>query len=204
MNQIKTLFFDLGGVLLELCVDSTVDMLAHRSGLNRQVVEQAFPLDDYYRYERGEMDEDRFFRLWNASIGSERLTDNDFFEAWDLLVGNELETVAIMRKLQRQFKVYILSNTNDFHIRSLTPRFDFFEQVDGRIYSYRLGCRKPESRIFELALEQSGGTARESLFIDDMPVNVEAAHNLGFHTILFTGVDDLKNELKLLGIDEFE
>ncbi len=200
MTKIKTIFFDLGGVLLELREGATVKTLAERAGLAPEVVENAFPLDEYYRYERGEMDETAFFAVWRDAIGSEVLTDSDFTSAWDRLVGDELETVALMERLLPHYQVYILSNTNDYHIRSLTPKYNLFNKVDGTVYSYKLGCRKPEARIFELALEQAGTTAAESVFIDDMEVNVAAAAELGVHAIHFTGVADLKIELKLLGI----
>lgn len=200
MKKITTVFFDLGGVLLELRPDKTVNYLAECSGLSREVVEKSFPLEDYFQFERGNMDELRFFDIWRKALDNNELTDADFTKAWDNLIGRELATSTILTKIKPYYQVWLLSNTNDHHIRYQTPKYLFFDQVDGKIYSYLEGCRKPEPEIFNLALERAGATPQESLFIDDMQVNVDQARKMGITTIHFTTPEELEIELKLLGL----
>jgi methionine salvage enolase-phosphatase E1 len=38
------------------------------------------------------------------------------------------------------------------------------------------------------------------VFIDDLPENLPAAEQLGIRTILFTGVEDLRDQLRRLGV----
>ena len=200
MGKITTVFFDLGGVLLELQPEKTINYLAERSGLDRETVENSFPLEDYYQFERGVMDESRFFRLWQDALGGTDLSLADFYIAWVNLIGRELATSTILTKIKPYYQVWLLSNTNDHHIRYQTPKHPFFDQVDGKIFSYLEGCRKPEPEIFNLALERSGATPGESLFIDDMQVNVDQARKMGITTIHFTTPEELEIELKLLGL----
>lgn len=200
MKKITSIFFDIGGVLFDLQLEATVDYLAEKCNLNRDQVGRSFPLEVYFEFERGRMDETSFFNHWRRTLGCNDISDADFTRAWDLLVGEELPTVGILEKLLPHYQIWLLSNTNDYHIRTLTPQFPFFEKVHGKIYSYLEGCRKPEPEIFNLALERAGVTPEESLFIDDMQVNVDQARKMGITTIHFTTPEELEIELKLLGL----
>ena len=57
---------------------------------------------------------------------------------------------------------------------------------------------KPDTRIFELALQRFGIKAEETVFIDDNPKNVAAANALGITGIVFEGKDKLQLELEKL------
>jgi putative hydrolase of the HAD superfamily len=66
--------------------------------------------------------------------------------------------------------------------RSMLPVDEIFETV---VDSGFVGCRKPESRIYELTLERLGEPAKACLFIDDVLVNVEGARKAGLHAVHF-------------------
>jgi putative hydrolase of the HAD superfamily len=55
-----------------------------------------------------------------------------------------------------------------------------------RLYSCRLGIAKPESSIFEQALEILGVAPEQTLFIDDKAANTRAAARLGLRTVTFS------------------
>jgi putative hydrolase of the HAD superfamily len=65
--------------------------------------------------------------------------------------------------------------------RAMIPVDELFELV---IDSCHTGVRKPNARMFELALEALGVTAERSAFLDDHPANVAAAQRLGLRGIL--------------------
>jgi epoxide hydrolase-like predicted phosphatase len=65
--------------------------------------------------------------------------------------------------------------------RRLIPVDELFEVV---IDSSHAGVRKPDPRIFELALDALDVTAAQSLFLDDFPGNVAAANALGIRGIV--------------------
>lgn len=68
------------------------------------------------------------------------------------------------------------------------------------VVSGRERMRKPEPRIYALALRRFGLEADEALFVDDLPENVDAAASLGFHTHHFTGADALALDLARHGL----
>ena len=54
---------------------------------------------------------------------------------------------------------------------------------DAVVESSVVGVRKPEPKFYELALEQLGVAAADSVFLDDLGVNLKPARTLGMHTI---------------------
>ncbi len=65
--------------------------------------------------------------------------------------------------------------------RKMVPVDELFEFV---IDSSHVGVRKPDPRIFQLALDRMGVPAAESVFVDDHPGNIAAAEKLGMQTVL--------------------
>ena len=72
-------------------------------------------------------------------------------------------------------------------MRPLLPWDELFDEV---VYSYAVGIRKPDSRIYELTLDRLGGIApAEAVLLDDLEVNLIGARSIGMQTIL-VGADD--------------
>ena len=82
------------------------------------------------------------------------------------------------------------------------PVDELFHHV---IDSSEVGMRKPDPKIFELALERLGGVAAErAVFLDDYPGNIEAANRVGIRGILvtedyLTALDELRTQLAAEG-----
>ncbi len=65
--------------------------------------------------------------------------------------------------------------------RAMIPVDDMFEVI---VDSSAVGMRKPDPRIFHLALDQLGVAPERSVFLDDASGNITAARALGMHAIL--------------------
>ena len=97
------------------------------------------------------------------------------------------------------------SNTNPKHINNkLKLSSNFFNFIDGSIYSFEVGLRKPDPDIYHKALSISKTVATEVLFIDDLKENIEMAKKLDLNTIHYKNYNSLKEELHYLGIDTSE
>jgi putative hydrolase of the HAD superfamily len=69
---------------------------------------------------------------------------------------------------------------------------DLFDVV---VESSRVGCRKPEPRFYELALEELGIGPHEAVFLDDLGVNLKPAREMGMVTIKVVDPDVALDEL---------
>jgi putative hydrolase of the HAD superfamily len=78
--------------------------------------------------------------------------------------------------------------------RSKLPEIDaLFEVV---VDSAFVGMRKPDPAIYELTLERLGVAAEESVFVDDLEVNCEAARKLGMFAVRFESAEQAIPELR--------
>ncbi len=193
--MINTIFFDIGGVLLNIHPERTINQLGEITNLTEQEIIDAFPEDAHHKYERGEIPGSEFFKAVKHSLPvSNNLTEEQFWYAWSLLVGEETEVVKTMNKLTAKYPVWLLSNTNPYHILE-EERFKLFDKITGGLYSFEVGSRKPEKDIYIKALKIAGTTASESLFIDDLIENVEMARSLNMNAIHFKTISDFNKRL---------
>jgi putative hydrolase of the HAD superfamily len=64
---------------------------------------------------------------------------------------------------------------------------DYF---DGVFLSQELHVEKPDDRIFQIVIKETGIDPNESLFVDDLEKNCQAAERNGFHTFQNKSFDD--------------
>jgi len=83
--------------------------------------------------------------------------------------------------------VAIVSNMPEGLGDRFVRAWPWLERIQHRFFSADFGKVKPDEEFYFHVLERTGWKAEEVLFVDDLPVNVEAAARLGFQTLLFTG-----------------
>jgi 2-haloacid dehalogenase len=120
-----------------------------------------------------------------------------FHDQWvDSVGGSIAGTVDILKRLKRAgYPVYGLSNWSAETFPHMRERHDFFDLFDDMVISGEVGHVKPEPEIFQILLEKIGKPARECVFIDDSPSNIQQAQKLGFATILFQSPQQLESSL---------
>ena len=112
---------------------------------------------------------------------------------------NVLNLIKDLRS--RNYKVYLLSNTNE-EATSHLKKSGLFELVDGYVLSHLEYQVKPHTGIYKTLLNRYNLDPKESLFIDDRLENCETAKSLGLDYINVNKDDynDLKNKLGERGI----
>ena len=82
----------------------------------------------------------------------------------------------------------------------LKRRYDFWKYFKGVVVSAEVNCLKPNPDIFYHLLESNGLEPSETVFLDDMPANVQGARNVGMEAIQFQNADKCTDELKEKGL----
>lgn len=95
------------------------------------------------------------------------------------------ELVDFIRALRRQYKTGLLSNAWDDLRPVIENEWCVSDAFDDIIISAEVGLAKPDLRIYQLALERLGVLPDEAVFIDDVLINVHAAHQVGLHAFQF-------------------
>ena len=201
-KQIKVIFFDIGDVLLKIHPERMISKISNCANIPYEVVESAFPQNAHDAYERGKMtDYDWYMSCKTALPKNNSLTEDQFWESWSLLLGSETDVVDILINLKKSYKIWLLSNTNPMHINNeVESKYVFQKLVDGAIYSYDVGYRKPEKEIYQIACESAEVDPEKSIFIDDLKENIMGANKVGLNGIHYRDTRYLFKELRRLKI----
>ena len=198
--MIKTIFFDIGGVLIDIHPNRTFEYISKSTGVKIQTLKESFPESIHNQYEKGQISNNEWFFKYKKSFpGLLDLTEKDFWKAWKLLLGKEKNTIELVKLLKPYYSIWLLSNTNPKHIQDeIENKYEFPSLIDGAVYSFEVGKRKPSYDIYQIAIEMAGVKLHEALFIDDLPENIIAAKDIGITSLLFTTFEQLKIDLKNL------
>ncbi len=102
-----------------------------------------------------------------------------------------------IRELKKEYKIGLLSNVTS--LDSLKSRFaenELEDNFDVVVASGQIGYAKPEAEAYEITVDKLGVFLSECVMIDDREEYVNAAVGIGMKGIVYTGMIDLKKELK--------
>jgi putative hydrolase of the HAD superfamily len=195
MTEIKAVVSDFGGVLTTPLIQSFMafqdetGISAETLGKAMQAVAEANGENPLFEMERGEITEVAFLETLTDALEpllGHRPEMHRFKEIYfDALEPNPA-MIELMRELKAEgFQMAMLTNNvREWEPlwRSMLPVGEIFETV---VDSGFVGCRKPESRIYELTLERISRPAEACLFVDDVLVNCEGARKAGLQAVHF-------------------
>ncbi|WP_010521031.1 HAD family hydrolase [Aquimarina agarivorans] len=192
-QKIKNIIFDFGDIFINL--DKPAPINAFLSlGLNAPLKDISLINDTY---EIGKINTNTFldtYQKWLPEVDT-----NEIIEAWNSILKDfPISRLEFLKTLaqQKKYKLFLLSNTNYLHIewvKENVPFFDEFKRCFDKFYlSQEIGFRKPNAEIYEFVLQQNNLKANETLFIDDLKQNTDAAKALGIHVWnLIPGKEDV-------------
>ena len=195
----RAVIFDVGGVV----VGSPLHAIAayeREHGIppgviNRVVVDTA-PAGAWSRLERGELTLEQFYPAFDADCAAagHTISAREMMLRVAEYVAPRPPMLDAIRCIRAR-RLLVGAITNNWVVEeggtsALRSHFDVF------IESAVVGIRKPDPRIFHLACEELGVTPHESVFLDDIGLNLKAARALGMTTIKVERVDVALAELQ--------
>lgn len=110
------------------------------------------------------------------------------------------ELLSYFPQLKRLgLKTGIFSNA-DSTLRERLEELDLLELPDVLVLSGDIGHQKPHKEAFQVLFEKLGLKPQEVVFIDDTPRSLEKADEIGYIPILFKNNEQLKSDLRDMGI----
>lgn len=200
--MIKTLLFDLGGVLvpfdfrrayaaIEPCCPYKGDELPRRIRST----------DLFTRFESGLLEPEEFFRLLSSHVEL-NMPYSRFCDIWSgIFLDYELVPERLLAALHKRYRLIALSNTNALHFPRVRQTHPILNHFDDYVLSYEVKALKPAARIYEEAIARARCRAEECFFTDDIPAYVEAARALGIDAVPFVSGEQLEGELRLRGVE---
>jgi putative hydrolase of the HAD superfamily len=188
----KAIIFDYGNVLCRPQAPDDVAAMAAVLRLPRDRFEEI-----YWRhrlaYDEGKLDPAEYWKYFGS------VTPEQIEQLNRLDVASWTHADAVMLGWAGQlrvagFRTALLSNM-PFTVRDAVLACEWLPEFDQWTFSCELRISKPSPEIYEHCLRGLAVAAKDALFLDDRPSNVQGAEAVGMHSILFTSAAELTAEL---------
>ena len=193
--------FDLGGVVIAWQPAAIAASVFDAPQEQAAVLDQVIGHPDWIELDRGTLPLDHAIARAAARTGLPPERIAALFAAVPPSLVPMPESVALVHEVRHAgHRLYVLSNLHRASLAHLAATYDLFGLFDGRVVSCEVGACKPEPSIYRHLLERHALDARDTLFIDDMPANLDAAAAFGIQTIRFEGASSCRARLRETGV----
>ena len=198
--RIESLFFDLGNVIVFFDHGISCRRLASLAGKTvEEIYDFVFRSGLEARLDRGEITPGEFREHATRFLGVP-YPEKEFRKLWEEIFSPNDEIFPLLESLKKRYSLFLLSNTNVLHYTYCRKTYPILDIFDDFILSFEVGSRKPEDRIFLAGLERARIEASRAVYIDDLNPYVVRARELGFHSIHYRSVPQLKDDLRKIAI----
>ena len=196
--MIKQILFDCGGVLTEMHFKKKMFEISNSQQVADYFIDHIWSENSpWHRYDRGEIDTDEVLvQLKEFMPKPYHGFLETFVKNWlDALPPNPEMPKIVDEIKQNGLGCFLLSNFPQC-FEEMPQRVPVLKKFDGLLPSYKVHLLKPDPAFYLSAVKAFGIKPEETLFVDDVPKNVEGAKAVGMSGYLFTTAEDFYDYLK--------
>ena len=201
--KIKTIIFDLGGVLVDWNPE-----YVYLKEFNGDRIKMRWFFDNICtsswneQQDRGKLMKEATKERVKLFPKYKRLIEM-FYGRWEEMLKEEISgTVKILRDLKRNnYRLIALTNWSAETFPVAIKKYKFLKLFEGIVVSGKIKMLKPFKEIYGFTLEKYNLDPKECVFIDDRLDNIQGAVRCGINGIQFESPEKLINELKKLKVE---
>ena len=199
--MVRQVIFDIGQVLLEFDPGRMVRAVTGDEADGALLRREIFSHADWNRLDRGEEDETVFASMKTRLPERLHPLADQIMAGWHNSVRPKADTGELVRELHEMgYPLYLLSNA-PHRFRRFQDSVPGFGVMTGVMLSCEEGLLKPDPALFRRLFERFGLQPEECFFIDDSPLNVEAAQWCGMGAFQFRqDITELRAALRAAGV----
>ena len=165
--MINTIIFDFGDIFINLDKEAPISLFKKlglsewNSDLNQLNIQ----------FEKGKISEDEF--LFGIQEQIPNASKDEILFAWNsILLDFPLRRLEFLQKLKKNYRLFLLSNTDSIHIETFEREngvsfySDFYQCFEKVYFSFEMGMRKPDSVIFNYIIRKHDLFPKRILFVD--------------------------------------
>ena len=198
----KAVIFDFGNVLSILDRPATDRAFAAHCALSPEEVGSRIWRDGLlFDLETGRLDAHGHFERVKLALGADDAWNYDEYEEEFMrcILPHPPGRSALRAATEAGHRTFILSNTSFLHARAIFLDETLAGLPECYALSYKIGCMKPDPRIWLWLLERASLDPRDCVYVDDVEAYCAAAATLGMEAIQYDfRVDDLWRKLKVI------
>lgn len=198
---IKNIVFDVGNVLFRWDPVSVVLQTFPEVSDPAELSKSIFKHPTWFDLNLGHIDEQQAIELYKA-----RLIEHA--ELFDVMMDNVRaslvpleQSISLLKHLSHHYTLYALTDNTLGIMAYLKQQYDIWSLFKGIVVSAEVGHLKPSEAIYRHLLDTYAITPSETIFIDDMLVNVEGARKIGIKGIQFNTIEQCRNDLQQFGVE---
>jgi putative hydrolase of the HAD superfamily len=194
--------FDIGNVIFEWNPQKLVDSIFLCKTEGKQAIKNIIDHPDWQMLDKGTLSlEEAISRASDrCNLGGNKI--RKLFEETPKSLVPIQETINVIVALaEKGYRLYVLSNMHKHTFEYLSAAYDVWRHFSGIVISSHIKSIKPEPEIFEYLIDTHDLMPRNTIFLDDLRQNIEAADRFGLNTIHVINASQSKKELyQRLGI----
>lgn len=199
--MIHAVIFDFGNVLCTFEIQHFLRRVSRHSKKSLPELQQLLPTfkDVGVQYESGVITSDGFFEevRQRAALSIDK---DEFIKAYCEIFTPIPSMFDLVRRLKRNYKLGLISNTNEWHYQYGIRPVAVFPLFDAVSLSFEVKAMKPARPIYDNMLAKLIVNPPECVYIDDIEENVDVAVALGMHGAHFSTPDKLVQSLRALDL----
>ncbi len=198
--MIKTVYFDIGNVLVFFSRQKMMAQMAACSGLSIEELQNLlFGNHLLERYETGKITTEEVYRIFH-SHSRRAFSLPEMLDAASNIFTPNTELWPIVESLKKaHVRIILLSNISECHFHKIVSDYPILRQFDHKILSYEVGACKPHPTIFQKALSHSNCKPEECFYTDDIPEFITGARKAGLPGEIYKDVPTLRSHLTARG-----
>ncbi len=195
--MIRNVIFDLGNVLISFRPSEYLDTKEYLLEKKETILKDIFNAREWLQLDNGDITISEAINSINerSNLSKEEIA-HIFNLRTDLMVPLDQNVNLLPDLKKRGYRLFYLSNFPIDIFHEVKSGYYFFNYFDGGIISAEVRFSKPHKRIYEILLEKYSLLPEESLFIDDLEINVMAAMTVGMNGLVTHGSREVSGEIK--------
>lgn len=176
--MIDAIIFDFGDIFINLDKAATV------SGLQKLgITEWNTELNNLnLSFETGSISPEDFIGGFQKQLPN--ASKEEILKAWNAILADFPKyRLEFLQELSKKYRLFLLSNTDSIHINTFEKNNsffkDFYDCFEKVYFSFDMGLRKPDPKIYQTVLDAHNLVAENTLFVDDKTENTDSAADLG-------------------------
>ncbi len=195
--MIRNIIFDGSGVITDEKPKETTLRWSKRFGITSDKIWDVVYVQNYDLAYVGKLTAQEYYKKSVAEL-SMNISYDEFARDYIADCSVRPEMIILLKKLAKNYPLYLLSNQTPINTGYLHPILDpFFKAI---FFSNEVKMHKPSLQIYELLIKKTNINPRETIFIDDRELNLLPAEKLGMKTYKFNSTDSLLEMLQKFGI----
>ncbi|AWK07302.1 haloacid dehalogenase [Flavobacterium crocinum] len=178
--MIDAIIFDFGDIFINLDKQATI------SGLQKLgMTEWNADFDQLnFSFEVGGISPEDFIGGFQTQLPN--ASKEEILKAWNAVLADfPFYRLEFLQELSKKYRLFLLSNTDSIHINTFEQKSgisfykDFYACFEKVYFSFEMGLRKPDPKIYQTLLDNHNLIPENTLFVDDKKENTDSAAALG-------------------------